>query len=210
MSFSRLVTFGCSLTFGMNLDDNYPNNEFPSKFSWPVNLAKLLDVPIENKGILGASNKQILYTLLNYNFSADDIVFVLWSHHDRHCIITDLNEIESLGVWMKKNKSSRLFFKQLWNFYDRKIESYFYYNLAHFYLQQNNIKHVFLTPDKKNIDLNLKWSSIKFLNVFFNSTRDLFPFANDNSHPGIEAHENFAQIIYNKYTINEYYTGDEV
>ena len=210
MSFSRLVTFGCSLTFGMNLDDNYPNNQFPSKFSWPVNLAKLLDVPIENKGILGASNKQILYTLLNYNFSADDIVFVLWSHHDRHCIITDLNEIESLGVWMKKNKSSRLFFKQLWNFYDRKIESYFYYNLAHFYLQQNNIKHVFLTSDKKNIDLNLKWNSINFLNVFLNDIRYLYPLAKDKHHPGIEAHENFAQIIYNKYTINEYYTGDEV
>lgn len=209
MSFSRLVTFGCSLTFGMNLDDNYPKNAFPSKFSWPVKLAKLLDIPITNKGILGASNKQILYTLLNYNFNADDIVFVLWSHYDRHCIIEE-NTVEPLGAWQKKNKSSRLFFKQLWNFYDRKIESYFYYNFAHLYLQQNNIKHVFLTPDKENIDLNLKWSSIKFLNAFFNRTRELFPFANDNKHPGIEAHKNFAQIIYNKYTINEYYTGDEV
>ena len=209
MSFSRLVTFGCSLTFGMNLDDNYPNNEFPSKFSWPTNLAKLLDVPIENKGILGASNKEILYTLLNYNFNADDIVFVLWSHHDRHCIITDENIVDPIGIWQKKNKSSRLFFKQLWNFYDRKIESYFYYNFAHLYLQEKNIKHVFLVHQKGYIDLTLEWNSINFLNVFLTDIRDRYPLAKDNSHPGIEAYKIFAEDIYHKYNTNDFYIGDK-
>jgi hypothetical protein len=208
MSFSRLVTFGCSLTFGMNLDDNYPKNAFPSKFSWPVKLAKLLDIPITNKGILGASNKEILYTLLNYNFNVDDIVFVLWSHYDRHCIIEE-NTVESLGAW-QQNKRSRLFFKQLWNFYDRKIESYFYYNFAHLYLQEKNIKHVFLVPQKDYLDFDLEWNLVNFLNIFFQDLRYLYPFAKDKHHPGIEAHKIFAEEIYYKYKINDFYTGEEV
>jgi len=205
----RLVTFGCSNTFGAYLDDNYHTNEFPSKFSWPANLAKLLDVPIENKGIPGASNKEILYTLLNYNFKNDDIVFVLWSHHDRHCIITK-NNVERIGTWWRKqNKRYRCFFKQLWNLYDRKIENYFYYNFAHLYLQEKNIKHVFLAHERPYIDLTLEWNSVNFLNVFLTDIRNRYPFAKDNSHPGIEAHKLFAEVIYHKYNTNDFYIGDK-
>ena len=208
MSFSQLVTFGCSLTFGMNLADNYPNNEVPSKFSWPANLAKLLDAPIENKALLGASNKEILYTLLNYNFKNDDIVFVLWSHHDRHCIITEDN-VEPISISHKKTKRYSCFFKQLWNLYDRKIENYFYYNFAHLYLQEKNIKHVFLAHERPYIDLTLEWNSVNFLNVFLTDIRNRYPFAKDNSHPGIEAHKLFAEVIYHKYNTNDFYIGDK-
>ncbi len=202
MIFSRLVTFGCSLTFGDNLDDNYPDNYFPSEYAWPTYLAKLLNVPVVNNSKSGSSNKEILYTILNYDFKSDDIVFVLWTHHDRDCLILNENKIDPLGAWMD-NKGARIFFKYLWNRHDKKTEGYFFYNYAHLYLQEKNIKHVFLIHEEEYIDLNLKWNLVKFLDVFFINIRNLYPPAKDGIHPGIEAHKIFAEKIYHKYNAGD-------
>ena len=60
----RLVAFGCSLTQGQDLPDNY-KSQYPSKFSWPQILANKLNLQCINLGKGGASSKEILYKMIS-------------------------------------------------------------------------------------------------------------------------------------------------
>lgn len=206
---NRLVTFGCSNTFGVDLDDNYHTKEFPSKYAWPNHLADLLKVPVVNNSKIGIDNKEILFNILNYDFDENDVVFVLWSYHDRHCIIKN-DSIEMIGIWRKKHKLSKWYYKYLWNKYDSTFENYLYINLAHYHLQEQNIEHIFLSCSQNHIDLSLEWNSVKFLNVFFDDVKTEFPLAKDGLHPGMDAHKVFAKIIYDKYyKKTDFYNGSK-
>jgi len=204
----RLVTFGCSNTFGHHLEDN-PRQDSPSKYAWPNHLADLLKVPVLNNSKIGIDNKEILFRILNYDFDENDAVFVLWSYHDRHCIIKN-NTIRHIGPWRKKDKLSKLYYKYIWNEYDSTFENYLYINLAHYHLQEQNIEHIFLSYSQNHIDLSLEWNSVKFLNIFFDDVRTKFPPAKDGLHPGMESHKEFAKIIYDKYyKKNDFYNGSK-
>ena len=206
MNFNKLVAFGCSNTFGRSLPDD-ADGYVPSKYSWPFLLSKLFDIEILNLGIPGASNKQILYNILNYNFKQNNVVFVLWTYPNRHCIIHSKNSVEKIGNWLMPFKKSKTFFKMFYTEYDQKITDCFYYNLANLYLQQKKIKHIFLIPNNKCINLDINWQLVKFLNVFFDDLKTMYPFASDNMHLGTEGHKNFAHTIFNKYMTNDYYLG---
>ena len=59
----RLVTFGCSLTYGHGLADCYlPNGREgpePSIQAWPKLVSNKLRIEVDNRGIPGGSNKEI-------------------------------------------------------------------------------------------------------------------------------------------------------
>jgi len=208
MSFHRLIAFGCSDTFGAALDDIDSKQDSPSKHSWPFNLAKEFNLEAENMGIRGASNKEILWQILNYNFNEKDIVFVLWSYPNRHFIIKDKDCGEQLGVWGMESKKNKAYYKLLYHDYDQIITNYFYYNLAKLYLQERNIKHIFLTHCKEFINLDIPWNSVKFLDVFFDEELTKWPKAKDAKHLGADGHAAFALKVFKKYNLNIYYTGD--
>ena len=96
---SRLVTFGCSNTFGDSLDDtpsdenghvprvNKWNNPIkPSRYAWPAKLAERLSIPLVNAGWSGASNKRIWNNMINFSYQEGDIVIVLWTNLGRHSV----------------------------------------------------------------------------------------------------------------------------
>ena len=103
----RLVSFGCSLTYGDELADctnNTCGEDSPSEYAWPNLLAKSLDMECVNLGYMGASNQMILRMLSRYVYDSEckmhydwikqperystrmkqnDIVIVQWSSFDR-------------------------------------------------------------------------------------------------------------------------------
>ena len=64
---NNLFAFGCSLTYGHGMEDNWDSNNnrpfpySPSKKAWPFLLANMLNYNCVNLARCGASNKEILY-----------------------------------------------------------------------------------------------------------------------------------------------------
>ena len=81
---SRLITFGCSYTYGEGLPDVklnlLRNPKAPSKLSWTKILSDELGLELVNVSFPGSSNTEILYNILTFNFQPDDIVVVMWTH----------------------------------------------------------------------------------------------------------------------------------
>tara|TARA_B100001996_G_C18670007_1_gene596335 strand:+ start:3363 stop:4076 length:714 start_codon:yes stop_codon:yes gene_type:complete len=99
---NRIITFGCSNTYGESLPDvaGKESDRFPaSKYSWPSVLGKLLNVPVINKAKGGACNKHIWHIILNDYLpisKPDDTVIILWSYFDRYCMFQDDGKIKRL------------------------------------------------------------------------------------------------------------------
>ena len=109
----RLIAFGCSNTYGQGLEDCYvppgPGPR-PSKTAWPNTLGNLLNCSeVINQSAPGASNKLIWKTIVDFNFKQDDLVFIMWSHLERHCFFTN-DQHMSIGPWIK-NKANNFYYK---------------------------------------------------------------------------------------------------
>lgn len=188
----RLVAFGCSYTLGIGLDKK--------EESWPYILANNLNLECVNKGISGAGNKEILHTLLNFDFSQEDVIVVCWTFHSRHCIISQDN-IKQLGPWgvtTDQDKTQHKYYHNLYDWFDSLFMNYTYYNLAHCFLKSKNIKQLQLTTGPENISLDIRWNKVNFEKIFLNEIRLMYPLANDNLHPGKLAHSHYADLIYKK------------
>lgn len=189
---TRLVAFGCSLTFGQSLVDNHPDNDYPSEHAWPNVLAKKLNMVCVNNGKPGASNKQIAWNIQNFEFHKDDVVVILWSHPDRYCII-EHDSIRQLGIWQPENID---FFKNFHNEYDMLIDMHTRIQYAELFLAKKDIKCFHLHPTGK-YKMNFSWFDIPVLDLYFNEIRTKYQLAENNHHPGIDAHCVFADKIYN-------------
>ena len=197
---SRLIAFGCSFTFGDGLPDCWDHRskfagEFHSILSWPNKLGALLEIPIVNVSEPGASNKQIWNSIVNFKFQNDDIVVVLWTNLERHCLIGNNNKITKFGNWDKTGLSKK-YFKMFYDYHNLKNNFHLCSNHCKFYLDSLNIKNYHLTSQKKHIEDMPKWNIVNFLPIFMNHFREIFPLALDGSHPGVEAHAAFAEKLY--------------
>src|SRR6056297_1465073 len=103
---SRLITFGCSHTYGQGLSDcrvnTYEPGPTPSKFAWPQVLADKLNLECVNMSEPGTSPKRNWYSITNFDFNEDDIVIVKWPNPNKTCIIKE-DKIEHLAPWDKSN-----------------------------------------------------------------------------------------------------------
>jgi len=191
MESNRLVAFGCSLTFGSNLDDIHPDNNTPSKLAWPQALGDLAGIPVDN--------------ILKYDFSPTDIVVVCWTYLGRWCIVTkDL--LFKIGPWYTEHKDayvqfnkSDAFYKHIYDEHDMWLEFNNNIMLADLYLESKNIKHYSLlhsfssdSPTHSNI-LDIDYAKIRKNN----------PVTLDGHHPGEQAHRLLAQELYRYTTKNE-------
>ena len=79
----RLVTFGCSLTQGQDLEEGV---EY-SRLAWPFLLGQKLNLAVTNCGKNGSSVKRIWWDIMNFDFHSNDVVVILWTHINRWCII---------------------------------------------------------------------------------------------------------------------------
>ena len=182
----RLVTFGCSLTYGQFLEDRETQ-------SWPAQLGAMLNLPVVNMGIHGASNKEILYEILNFDFQPEDVCVIMWTNIYRWIIFNEKENIR-LGAW-QNTKQASIFVQHFWNEYDMELDLYERANhVAH--RIQNNYQ---LVADNYSLKCPPKWNKVDFLtDIDFNYIRKQYIPASDGKHPGPEAYTELAKKLYNE------------
>lgn len=101
---SRIVSFGCSLTFGQSLPDCIlgKKTDLPSQYAWPSVLARLMRRPCKNYGIPGASNLEILHCISSVTeIFPGDVVIVMWSFLERSCVL-ESDTVKQIGPWIDR------------------------------------------------------------------------------------------------------------
>ena len=204
---SKLITFGCSNTYGQGLPDcgTAPKylGDTPSKLAWPSILALKLKVNCDNQSNPGNSNKQILWQILNYtSFTGSDIVIVMWAPRLRSSIITGRGRWDHIPLhineWLGQPKENRIWRKykvKTLNEYDNILESLFYIDYAHRTLIQRvgTVLHYISDDDvlshkEPYVEAKLTANGKRFMNQY--------PASLDGKHPGVEGHAAFADKIY--------------
>jgi hypothetical protein len=180
----NLISFGCSITYGQWLSN-------PSD-AWPIKLGNYLNKNPINLGVPGASNLEILYNILNYNFSNTDTVIVMWSNPDRDLIYSE-DENVRIGSWQESELVKHWMLTH--SEYDIANRSWLYFHHAKLFFESKKIKYYFFSID------------IAYCNTFKPSYLDVDLFdvdvvtlrkadvANDGSHPGPVSHELIAKEI---------------
>jgi hypothetical protein len=197
MNYKRLITFGCSYTFGHGLSDCISRNnkagENPSKFAWPNILAKKFNLPLENLSFPGSSNKMIWKTIVETKINSTDIVLINWTSPERWTIFKE-NDTVFIGA-TKKGKHTLNYYKNYYDDIDANLDFNLRINHANLFCNTNKIKnfHLICEPTQlKRLDFNktpLLQSNIRF----FDKT---YPKALDGEHPGEDAHKAFAECVF--------------
>ena len=190
----RLVTFGCSYTFGHGLSDCWANNDVgpnPSKLSWPSLLADHMNVECINNSRPGSSNKRIWHTVLNTSFKHDDVVFIQWSYPARTCKFK-VYDIEDIGPWQKEK------YEHLDPF-DLLVESKLVIHHTNLYLQSKGIKvYNLVIADSELEMLELYGNTVDHIPIYISPTykKKIYPKALDGEHPGEEFHAHYAKQLF--------------
>lgn len=191
----RLITFGCSLTYGHGLPDCFipPKNPGPepSKMGWASTIAKYMNRECVNQSSPGASNKKIWNTIINFDFKETDIVFILWSHEERYSIIKK-DTIVDIGIWTGHDS----FYKDYYDENDAMLMSKLFVNHANMFVESKNIRvfNMVISPKRKDI-LTLGDMTMPHIPVYVGKFCKWYPYALDRSHPGIECNEVFSKKI---------------
>lgn len=188
----RLVAFGCSFTRGTALDDIWDFEKGcsifpqPSKYAWPQLIADKLGLECVNLGKGGHSNKAIWHTIVNFEFHSDDLIFVHWSFLDRY----HYYESKDVGHTIdhrSNNIRDKSFFKYLHSDYDMLNDMYMRVNHVDSLLYGKTRYHLQIEPTIAPV-----WNNTKIEDIYLNNYKNKYPRANDNSHPGMLAHREFA------------------
>ena len=133
---TRLVTFGCSFTYGEELDELTD--------AWPNVLANFLNIDVKNEGKTGSSNLEILYKILNFNFQEDDIVVIMWTYYSRDYLFKTPTHQYSIGPW-SKDINDLTAWVSLHTDHDLIMRSFINIHHAHSYLSLLNVKNYHTT-----------------------------------------------------------------
>jgi hypothetical protein len=180
---ARLVAFGCSFTLGAGLESQDQ--------AYPYVLSGLLDRQCVNKGIGGASNKEIWNALVNFRFKKDDWVFVNWTFTHRNYF----NGQQYL-ICDDQTEDEEFYYKKLYNRKDAKDDWIVRMNHAGSYLQSKGIP-LYNTVIERNMARWLpRYNTQKILHAHWEKYQHKYPKALDVSHPGPLAHAAFAQRVF--------------
>lgn len=142
MQNTRLITFGCSITFGQGLEDCYKPEvnqagDEPSKYAWPSVLATHLSLPLINKSLPGSSNLQILKAILEFDFQESDLVIVMWSHPDRDLLFLADGD-QPVGAWSTSDLAKRWALTH--DTCDLATKSWYHIHHANLFFKDKNIR----------------------------------------------------------------------
>ena len=192
MNYNRIISFGCSHVEGDGLDSQL---EVYSNV-----LANKMNMSHVNCGQSGASNKSILYNILNFDYRVTDIVVILWTHAERTTFFHQPGWFTLLNPnWDpqdKKIKFIKKYYKTYYNEYHHDVESTHSIHHGDLFLKQKNIKAYHLLQRPFENYNNNYFKDIKICNVFFSEIRHNYPKANDNFHMGKEGHAALADCVY--------------
>lgn len=201
---SRLIAFGCSFTYGQGLPGciigNTKNDfaKFPSKKAWPTILGDLLDIDVINKGQPGASNREILFHVLNFNFCHKDIAVLMWTLPNRDLYFIKnkkpVKPFRQLGLWRKGKDLFANYWLRKTTDFDNSIKSWFHMHHAELYLKSKGIRFIHFPIFPHELE-KYKPDYIGLSN-YFNSGFEYIDKCIKDNHPGIESHKNTAKNLY--------------
>lgn len=120
----RLVTFGCSHTYGEGIlpEDVRVIEKIipPSKASWAAHLAKRLDCELENQGKNAASVNYVVESLLRYRPQPDDIIAITFPNLNRFTLFNILDEkhLDKNCYIVPNTNTHKDMVKKLYGFFD--------------------------------------------------------------------------------------------
>lgn len=207
---SRLVTFGCSCTYGHALPDctaligDGPGPKF-SRYAWPSLLADKCQLELSNMSSPGNSNQRILLDIYNFEFKETDHVIVLWTYPDRDYII--LNDGTGVNILLN-NYGLKSVKDNIRNYYllahsnnDIWFKAWMIYFAAFNFFTLKKIPFTFLSLQKDPLLESIRpnfASNIELLDLYFYNIAENYPKAFDKIHPGVEAHKVFSELLYEK------------
>jgi hypothetical protein len=192
----RLITFGCSFTYGQGLPDCLTNEDAPSQYAWPVLLSKKLDRELINASSPGSSNLEILYQLLNFKFKKDDLIVVMWTVYDRDVafykkLFSSKTVLEKVGAWCRHGFGKKVL--QRLDLHDQATKSWIYIHHADLFLKSKKVKYIHYTA----IAGHLAPYQPKFITIDNMHDNGVYWIdRTDDNHPGIESNKLTANNIY--------------
>lgn len=198
---SRLITFGCSMTYGHGLADCLQNDNGPgyvsSKFAWPEHLGRYLEKDVINKSKPGASNLEILYHILNFEFDQDDIVVILWSFPSRDLIFNEPTpeytfEYTPIGSWQDSDLARS--WLKTHSDHDLMIRTWLHIHHAEQYLENNKLVNNSFVLIYDIYGRHPEY--LRFKNLSNSTTIDRTDIAFDGTHPGPISHQRMADKIF--------------
>ena len=207
---ARLITFGCSYTYGQGLPDcqNTIINtgikklsiipSTSSKQGWPNILSNQLELELVNISAPGASNFEILHNILNFKFKESDTVVIMWSHYLRDLyfrnFLTWICSRYRLGVWQKHfmiRGVVRKWIEQM-NERDFNLKSWAYIHHADLYLKTKNVRYIHFPAIPS--ELNEHSCNYKIDNFYTQGISIVDRV--DDGHPGLTSNKQTADLLY--------------
>ena len=206
----NLITFGCSNTYGHGLEDCLrPDGTpglTPSNLAWPTHTAKLLGYNLLNEGQAGASNRRIWHNALHYPYKADTVI-IMWSYLPRYSILKKSHE-KNKNERLKRtnnihindqNKTSRFYFKRLFDVYTAEQELLAYASHLHYELTEQKVKNFHIFSDHGMYDADFYGKLPKKMlwkHWGFHWTEHRIDIASDNIHNGPKSHEAWGKKVF--------------
>ena len=210
----KLVTFGCSFTYGHGLSDcmaeDGSNGPTASEQAWPSVLGKLTGMKVDNVSEPGSSNLMITKAIVDYSkYTKDTVVVVMWSNNDRETIYKTGNEKLHMlpgflddtmpgTFWFDKDKND--FKKTITTYYENYHEDWnatlnqtIRMNFVHAFLKNKGIKSFHVHSEHHRLDINyFKKFNVRDLNLKRFNWSDHFHIDDaldvPNPHPGPKSH----------------------
>lgn len=192
---NRLITHGCSFTYGQELDD-------PATQAWPALLAKSLGRDLVNLAQPAYANDAIVQDLVSFDLTKDDLVIVSWTLNHRMIFFDEEGWYVTLPELADETNRSEVIASLLkttstqW-LYERWLTQVV---LLQNHLKHNNIPFLFLNTFRNYQGKHKLISSIdpvtfmKFKTFYFSILLEIFPKC-EFGHPGTEAHQALAKIL---------------
>jgi len=206
----KLVFFGDSYTYGHGLSDCLDKKghagPMPSKLGWAHLLCNMRNASGRNFSSPGASNLEILWTMLTTEIDPDEIIIVQWSFWNRDYLLDD--EPSQIGLW---HKNSEPYYKIHSNS-DMIKRNYLNINHGLLWLQQRPNTYLMLANYRfynglLNSSNLFNWNTVskdeyseilkltdKLISHYFDDTEWL-DYAPDNEHPGIKTNVRWANFV---------------
>lgn len=189
----RLITFGCSHTFGEGLQN-------PQEESWPFKLSKLFNLDLINLSEGGASNRLLQHKIFNFNFDSDDLVIILWTYADRYHFLTSQKDTSPLINAWSKHELAEKWYKYFHNEYNQKFDNQTIVNQVNLFLKEKNLKTYNMLVSNQYSYFYQKTNLSKLDINFENDYLLKYERSSDGWHMGSEGHEILARDIYKRIT----------
>jgi len=184
------------MTYGVGLEDCWPDTEKPSKHCWPEIIASTLGRKCINKSVPGSSNKRIWYSISKFKFRSDDLVLILWTYPDRTAVIRTPFNITNLLPSQVGNSygeveiMARSYYENLHAFYDSDVASKLYIRDATRKIKDLGLEFYQMIAEPRDKFL---FENIEHISLFMSNYERNYNKALDDNHAGPDGHKAFAR-----------------